>query len=302
MKDIQYRLEYLLTRAGFAIFDRLSLDKAIGVAGLLADVFFRICRRRREVAIDNIMASGIVSAPMEAGALARESFRHFALMLVETMHARDLLSGPAQGAACLTWNVHPESQKLLEDPDQPFILACGHLGNWEIGAQALAGLKPVAAVARHMNNRYLESYLRQRNPRRRLRQLPKYGNNPLRMLDLANQGEVMALMIDQHARQQSIWLDFLGRPASSYTAVALLPLVLRVPLCFGYCVRTGRTEFKMTLSEPLDISRSGNRDADIRRILSDLNRRLEDAIRLFPGQYLWAHRRWREPVPQGDRR
>ena len=33
--------------------------------------------------------------------------------------------------------------------------------------------------------------------------------------------------------------------------------------------------------------------ADIRHITLDLTQRLEDAIRLNPDQYLWAHRRWK---------
>jgi lauroyl/myristoyl acyltransferase len=38
---------------------------------------------------------------------------------------------------------------------------------------------------------------------------------------------------------------------------------------------------------------TGDKEADIRASLEMINRQLEDVIRRYPEQYLWAHRRWR---------
>jgi lauroyl/myristoyl acyltransferase len=52
-----------------------------------------------------------------------------------------------------------------------------------------------------------------------------------------------------------------------------------------YCVR---------FSEPLfyKVSRQ-NKAADIQAATQDLSKRLEEVIRQYPEQYLWAHRRWK---------
>ncbi len=301
LRDIRYRAEYLPARIGLGVFRRLPLPAATIAAHMLADTAFLLDRRRKLTAVQNILRAGLESEAAAARNLARRSFRHFALLLAETLHAGTLTERATGSESRITWRIHPQTRELLEDPDRHFVLAAGHLGNWEIGAQALAQYKPLTTVARHVNNPYLEAYLRRINPRRHIRQMPKYGADPFRMLNMPRSGEILALMIDQHARKQSVWLDFFGRPAASYTAVALLPLILRCPLCFGSCIRKGTGRFEMSLSEPLAIRRSGDRSADTRRILAELNRRLEQAIRQYPEQYLWAHRRWRDP-PAGEPR
>jgi len=50
----------------------------------------------------------------------------------------------------------------------------------------------------------------------------------------------------------------------------------------------------MVVLPPMDARPTGDKDADIRSILEEINRQLEDAIRRRPEQYLWAHRRWRK--------
>ncbi len=300
LRDARHRLEYLLARGGLAAFNRLSLTAAIRMAQTLGDGIYVLDSARRRVAVDNILRAGLASSPAGARRLARASFRHFAAVIVEGLRASSLLGANADDPRW-TWEIHPASQVLIDDPERSLILAGGHLGNWEIGAQALAQRKPLTAIARNLSNPYLNRYLRQINPRNMIRQIPKYGEHPFRLLELLRKGEVLGLMIDQHARQQIVRVDFFGRPASSYAAVALLPMIARCPLCFGACIRTGNGRFTMILSEPLTIKRTGNRNADVVRILTDLNQRLEAMIRRYPEQYLWAHRRWRDPPPEHDR-
>jgi KDO2-lipid IV(A) lauroyltransferase len=54
--------------------------------------------------------------------------------------------------------------------------------------------------------------------------------------------------------------------------------------------------FKIVYTEPYVFEPTGDRDADVHAILTELNRRLEEYIRLYPEQYLWSHRRWRAPA------
>jgi len=50
--------------------------------------------------------------------------------------------------------------------------------------------------------------------------------------------------------------------------------------------------FRVTFFPPLDIAPTGDRDADIRRILTEVNRYLEAWIRARPAEWLWLHKRW----------
>jgi lauroyl/myristoyl acyltransferase len=51
--------------------------------------------------------------------------------------------------------------------------------------------------------------------------------------------------------------------------------------------------FKFKAMKPMVFKPTGDRKADTRAVLESLNRELEEAIREYPEQYLWAHRRWK---------
>jgi len=80
----------------------------------------------------------------------------------------------------------------------------------------------------------------------------------------------------------------------TFKTVAMLHLVTRTPLCFASCKRVGPMKFELKSSNLIQVKRSGNKEEDLRNILTQLNRDLENVIREDPTQYLWAHRRWRD--------
>ena len=79
----------------------------------------------------------------------------------------------------------------------------------------------------------------------RFRTIPKKGDDPSRFLRVLRAGEVLVFMVDQHGGDRGMVLDFLGRPASTHRAVALLHRITRAPLHFGYCVRTGPRQWRL---------------------------------------------------------
>ena len=293
MKKLRYMIEYLLVCPLLALADMLSPRASFRLGRQFGELWFRTDRRRREIAVDNILQSRICSDRKEAEEIARRSFQHFALLIVEALKS---VWVPAGQAAKYTTEMHmsPELQKLIEDPKQGIILASGHLGNWELAAQALSRIKPVAGVARRMNNPYVDRLMNKRKPSGNFYVLPKYDRgNKTRFLEVLKNGHILALMIDQHASWSGIMVDFFGRPAASYGTAALLHLVTGTPLCFGYCLRTGDTRYELHAIGPFKHKATGNKEADIKAILLELNRELEKAIRSAPDQYLWAHRRWK---------
>ena len=52
--------------------------------------------------------------------------------------------------------------------------------------------------------------------------------------------------------------------------------------------------FRVTIFPALDFARSGDRQADVRAAMTEVNRCLEQWIRERPGQWFWLHRRWPE--------
>jgi KDO2-lipid IV(A) lauroyltransferase len=182
---------------------------------------------------------------------------------------------------------------VLKEPGRGVILASGHLGNWEFAARLVSDFKPVVGVAREMNNPYTARLLAPHRVSDRFRTTPKHDPDPGRFLSTLKRGEMLALLVDQHAREHGMPIDFFGMPASTVTSPALLHLVTRAPVVFGYCVRREPGRYLLAAADPVIRPPTGDKEADVRAVLRTLTAHLEDAVRRYPEQYLWAHRRWR---------
>ncbi|MFO7871772.1 MAG: lysophospholipid acyltransferase family protein [Kiritimatiellia bacterium] len=294
MKHFRYLLEYCLARLLILLIDILPLKAASGAAEKLAGFCFIVLASRRRIAVNNLLMSRVASGKEEAVKIARGSFRHLAVLLVETLKCGKVLNQDS-------WRDHvkleipQETMDILEDNSRSLIIASGHVGSWENGVRLLSFFKPVTGIIRRLNNPYVNRIMEKRRPDKRFRAVAKHDISPSSLLSALRSGNILAIMIDQHARTHGEMIDYFGTKASTPVAPALLHVKTGVPLCFAYCLRTGPGKYTVNIGPPLSVSGESSRKEQIRELLEKLTSRLESAIRRAPEQYLWSHRRWREP-------
>jgi KDO2-lipid IV(A) lauroyltransferase len=182
------------------------------------------------------------------------------------------------------------------------VLVSGHFGNFEMASFTLGLLGvPTFAVARPLDNPYLQRWLLQFREASGQYFLPKQGSSPLIEKALSS-GAALALLADQHAGSKGIWVEFFGRPASCHKALALFTLVHQAPLLVGYAKRLRRPlDFEMSVVGVADPAQPDERTASAKALTVWYSQMLERVIRSAPDQYWWLHRRWREP-PEHVRR
>lgn len=293
LRNIKHLGEMALVYPALAVIDRLPPTAAARLASGFGSLAYAADTARRNTACENIRRSGIATDETEVRRIAKASFQHFAGVIVDSIKSDQLLERD-QWRDQVEMDIAPECMRVLETQEQGLILASGHLGNWEIAAQFLSTIKPVVGITRRMNNPYADRLMQQRKPRHRFRLTPKHDIDMTRFLSAIKAGEALALLVDQYApEKRGMMIDFFGTPASTHTSPALLHLITRAPLCFGYCVKTGPGRFLFKAPPPIETTRSGHRQTDVKAVLDRLTRELETAIRQYPEQYLWAHRRWR---------
>ena len=146
---------------------------------------------------------------------------------------------------------------------------------------------------RPVSNPYLDRLVREEKSGFNLRLVTKHEFDPLRFLHSLNEGEVLTIMMDQHAGSKGIQVDFFGRKASTHASVAMLHLVTRAPLFLAFSLRTGPLKYEIHAIGPLEFSRTGRRDEDVFQVTQSLTRKIESLVRRYPDQYMWGHRRWR---------
>jgi len=175
------------------------------------------------------------------------------------------------------------------------IVITGHIGCWELLPAYFAAMGyAVTVVGRRMAVTRLNQRLVTARRGLGVTSLDR-DDNPRPMFDVLARGEILGVLIDQHTRVAGAWVPFFGRPAHTPTAVAKLALstgAAIVPMgIFLEC--TGRHVVRVM--PEVAVRDTGRREADVRHITADASQAVEALIRMDPAQWVWFHRRWREP-------
>lgn len=169
-----------------------------------------------------------------------------------------------------------------------------HLGNFELAPRALgvAGV-PVSSVARRLRNPLLYAYLAagRRTAGAELIDRKKGAPSILRAL---RQGRTVGLLIDQYSsRARGVFVPLFGVRCSTSAGLATLALRTGAPVVPFYMLRDGPDHHRAVVLSALEFLPSGQRKHDIEALTTLCNEVLEDLIRHYPEQWMWAHRRFR---------
>lgn len=264
-----------------------AYDIGYGFAALLWPFF----AKRRRIAVENILRGKVASNVAEAKRIAKASWCHLAGHIVEALFVPQVVTKE-------NWREHldvsqapAESVKLLLDtPEQPILILSAHHGTWEPATNLLSFARPMIAVARVMNNRLVAKWMKNHHFRGPVTIIDKNnGFKPKYIEQWKREAAAMTILIDQYAHHGPL-LRFFGRPARCITSGTRLAIRSGYPIIVGTFVRIAPYKYRLVGGTPVVFGKDADRDAAT-QILND---RLEAAIRQYPEQYLWAHRRWRD--------
>ncbi|MCY2963696.1 MAG: lysophospholipid acyltransferase family protein [Planctomycetota bacterium] len=185
---------------------------------------------------------------------------------------------------------------------RPVLLLSGHYGNWEM-AVSVFGLFgfPMGLVARDLDNPLLHRWFQRFRRYTGHVQIGKKGGSGLMVEQLERRGS-LALLGDQDAGGSGLFVEFFGRPASTFKSIGLLAMEYEALICVGFARRldsttsTGWPRFELGCEEVIDPRQFDSGDA-LREITQRYTAALERVIRRAPEQYFWVHRRWKS-VPK----
>jgi KDO2-lipid IV(A) lauroyltransferase len=292
-RPLGHAVEYFLARAFIGVAGRLPRAWHRSVARAMAGLMRLTGGWPRRAALEENLS--IAFGPMESvrrRALVRASRIHavrWALEVARLWYAsqEEILAG-----------VHIDAEDLNRMAAQAnagrgLILACSHLGNWEwIGAWYALKFGRCGVVYKPMHNPRTDALVL--GLRRRFGQHAFSTDRPPRdMLAHLRAGGMVAILADQDARRQGVFLPLFGRPASTSTGMAAIAHRNGVPILFCHSLREADGAVRLFVSPPLIPDGAADRDAETRRIMTIYNRWLEATVRLNPDQYFWWHRRWK---------
>jgi len=255
-----------------------------------ARAIFPLFRRRRRIAVDNILKAGITDDPKEAARIAKVSWGHLAGHICEALRVPHVVNASNWREHLDLEGAHPEIMHLLlDEPEQPILLVSSHHGVWEAATNVLSLRRPMIAIARVMNNKFVARWMQKHHFRGPVTVIDKnHGFTPDIMRQWVEDKAAMTILMDQHT-SKGMPLEFLGRPAKTFTSATRLAIRTGYPIVVGSFVRVAPYKYRLVGGKPLTFAK----DADKAACTQLLNDRLGEAIRQYPEQYLWAHRRWR---------
>ncbi len=199
--------------------------------------------------------------------------------------------------------VYIRDQRLMTErliDYRPLVVVTGHFGNFEMGGYVMGLLgMPSHAVARTLDNPYLDSFLNEFRSSRGQKLLPKDGSAHT-IQSVLDQGGMLGVLADQHAGNKGCWVEFLGRPAACHKAVALFTLTGKAPMMVSYCKQLAKPmQFEIGCCGVADPWELPDDLRDVRALTQWYNDRLAEAIYAEPAQYWWVHRRWKDQPKRG---
>jgi KDO2-lipid IV(A) lauroyltransferase len=186
----------------------------------------------------------------------------------------------------------------IENPNG-VIMISGHFGNWEIAHLAISCYlrKPLLLVARQIQSQRLHRWIHRLRVRFGNIILDKRGALP-KMARTLHHGRALGLLIDQETkRSEGVEVTFFGRTAKATPSAALLARRYDSPVLPVFCIREGDSRLTLVAERPLALKRTDDPGADLKANTQIMTSAIEKAVRAYPDQWFWLHKRWKRYYP-----
>lgn len=291
---LRYFGEYAALRLWALIIGCFPIETNLQTARLMGRLWWALMKRHRERAMGNLRPA--LGAQYDEAALrriAKRSFEHFAqLYLVELVMTPRLISLWSWARYVELGELGPALRELVGN--RGTIMLTAHFGNYELLGYTISRLGlPLVAVMRPPDNPLINELLLTSREGSGLSLLYKKGATESAD-EVLERGGALCFIADQDAGRKGVFAEFFGRKASWYKSIGLLAMHHRVPLVVGYAarVRSG-FRYRIAVQRIIQPQEWEGRDEPLPWITQTYSHALEAAIRRWPEQYLWVHRRWK---------
>ncbi|MAT39908.1 MAG: hypothetical protein CL946_09930 [Ectothiorhodospiraceae bacterium] len=284
-------LEYLVFAGVAKFLQLLPLQWVRGIAHGTANFIFYILPFRRSLTVAQLRRAFPDKVQHAVEEIALGSYRNLLTTIFELMWTPQLEEDRLQEI------LHIRTPEIITDAHargNGVILMSGHFGNWEWlsnGVAKILGI-PFHIIVRPVHNPGVNTLVNRYRTRFINTTVPMK-ESIREMLSTLQNGGVVAMLADQSAPKESIFVDFMGSPASTFEGPARFSLKTGAPIIMGFTIRRGDGNYdvhmEMVPTEDLD----GPTEQNIRILTERHVAVLERMIASHPEHWLWLHRRWK---------
>ena len=287
MKKIRYALEAIVLYAVFYFFKVLPPATASNIGGWIGRTLGpRLAANRK--ALRNIHRALPNMTDQQRAQAIRGMWDNLGRIMAEYPHLETLAKHHTTIKGIETLKQHAPTGTAA-------IIIGAHFGNWEIPSIAahLQTHIKTHITYRAPNNRWSDRLLAR--ARSLKGQIPAYNKSPeggRAMLKAVKAGHPLAILIDQKYNE-GLEIPFFGHPAMTNPIAVTLAQKYKRPLIPTRLNRIEKTQFTITVCDPIPTHHDDGTPIPIPEILQTLHTLMEGWITDNPDHWLWLHRRWK---------
>ncbi len=196
-----------------------------------------------------------------------------------------------------------KGEKILLDAikgNKGAILISAHLGNWEIVAPFLSANIGARAsmVGRRLRVKLINNLIGGLRTRFGATVIDKEAGMP-KMMHAIREGKMLGIMLDQGTQSSmGVKVNFFDRAVTATHGPALLALRCKCPVVPIFGVREIDGSLAIIVESPLKLKRTKDLKVDLKVNTQLMVNAIEKAVRAYPEQWFWVHKRWKKYYPQ----
>ena len=282
---VLYRAILLISFVGRRV--PLRVGQRLGrLLGLLA---WHVARRHRKKALQNIALAFPEWTAAHRRHVIRQMFLHLGTSLVEVVWLPTL---DRKRLDETTERVGFEAVAEIVQAGKPIVFFTGHCGNWEwVGSAIAIGGIPVTAFQRERDEGGLNDFITEVRAASGTETIDRGSPTAAReLIKVLRGGRMIAFLVDQSLRVESVNVPFFGMPAQTPIGPARMAIRAGAHIVVGFGARKPDGTHVVRFLEPVPTQRGDDPVA----LTAAITREIEEQIRRVPEQWVWMHDRWRQ--------
>ncbi|MCP4632305.1 MAG: lysophospholipid acyltransferase family protein [candidate division Zixibacteria bacterium] len=291
IKGIKNYIFYIMLRAVMLTINALPIKIAYLLTNLLAKLAYLIFTSDRKTAFNNLKMVFPVLSDEQIKKIYINSLKNIGYSGVDVLRFKKF---GKQGILEMVTVEGIEHFDKAYARGKGIMAITGHISNFELIAAWFGqkGYKSSAIGRRLYDQRFNKLLIENRNAMN-VRNLDSEASirHPLKTL---REGYAIGVLIDQDSRRyRGEFIDFFGKPAYTPVGPIFLSRKAQATVSPMIIIRMAPLKYKLTVFPEVKFDYKQQVDKDIKRVLSECTKILENTIRENPEHWVWMHKRWK---------
>jgi lauroyl/myristoyl acyltransferase len=282
-------LSYFFYRFGQFIALSLPLKLAYRIAIIFSDIHYLFADKDRARSYANLKTIFPDKSDKEIRRIRLGMFRNFAKYLVDFFRFGNVDEEYIKKNVTLV-NINYFDQVLSRG--KGCIILSAHLGNWELGGITVPLLGyPTAAVALQHKHKKVNDFFVSQRENKGLKVIP-LGKAVKQCLNVIASNQIIALVGDRDFTEKGIIINLFGKPTIFPEGPAVFHLKTQAPIVPIFMLRNPDDTFTLRLEKPIEFTPTGDKNKDLKDLISLYKLIFEDYIRKYPDQWYMFRQFW----------